>query len=357
MKFVDEAKIEIRAGHGGAGSAHFRRAKYVPEGGPDGGNGGAGGSVILIADRNVHTLLDFHFQPKWEAPNGEKGSGAGKDGKSGEDLTIKVPIGTEVYSQPDNVLIADLREDQEVFIVAKGGRGGKGNIFFKSSTNRAPRHAQPGEAGQEGEFRLSLKLVADVGLIGFPNAGKSTLISRISAARPKIADYPFTTLSPNLGVAKTQSGRSLVVADIPGLIPGAHEGKGLGIQFLKHIERTKVLAHLIDPFQRDENGEEISPKKSFDLINIELRSFSELLAKKQQVVVITKADAFSDRSELNKIKKSFEADGLKCFIISSVAGEGLNELLNHLVTLLGESSMESPKTDDANVALNESNNS
>ncbi len=340
MKFVDEAKIEVRAGKGGAGSVHFRRAKFIPEGGPDGGNGGAGGSVILIADRNVHTLLDFHFQPIWEASDGEKGAGAGKDGKSGEDLTIKLPIGTQIYKQPENLMVADLRADQETFVLCKGGRGGKGNNFFKTSTNRAPRHAQPGEPGEEGEFRLSLKLVADVGLIGFPNAGKSTLISRISSARPKIADYPFTTLSPNLGVAKTKSGGSLVVADIPGLIPGAHEGKGLGIQFLKHIERTKVLAHLIDPFQRDENGEEISPQRSFELINIELKSFSDLLAKKQQVVVITKADALGDRTDIEKVKKSFEADGHKCFIISSVAGEGLDDLLIYLETLVKENSSQ-----------------
>jgi len=339
MKFVDEAKIEIRAGKGGAGSVHFRREKFIPEGGPDGGNGGAGGSVILIADRNVHTLLDFHFQPKWEAESGQKGGGAGKDGKGGEDLTIKLPLGTQIYKQPDNILVADLREEGQTFVICKGGRGGKGNNFFKTATNRAPRHAQPGEPGEEGEFTLSLKLVADVGLIGFPNAGKSTLISRISSARPKIADYPFTTLSPNLGVAKTISGGSLVVADIPGLIPGAHEGKGLGIQFLKHIERTKVLAHLIDPFQRDDSGEPISPQKSFELINIELNSFSELLAKKTQVVVITKADALADRSEIEGIKKSFEADGYKCFIISSVAGDGLSGLLSYLETLVKESSI------------------
>lgn len=341
MRFVDEATIEIHAGKGGAGAVHFRREKFIPEGGPDGGDGGAGGSVILVADRSVHTLLDFHFQPRWQAENGEKGGGSGKSGKSGEDLIIKVPLGTEVYNTSDNVLVADLRNAEDTFIIAKGGRGGKGNEFFKSATNRAPRHAQPGEAGEEGEFRLSLKLVADVGLIGFPNAGKSTLISRISAARPKIADYPFTTLVPNLGVARARGGQTIVVADIPGLIPGAHEGKGLGIQFLKHIERTKMLAHLIDPLQTDENGELIPPEKSFDLINHELESFSEALTKKQQIVVLTKADAMTDKDELAGIKKSFESKGLQCFVISSVTGEGLDELLTHLANVVvSESSSE-----------------
>ncbi len=327
MKFVDQAKIEVSAGKGGAGSVHFRREKFIPEGGPDGGNGGAGGSVILKADRNIHTLLDFHFKPKWAAQDGANGSGSRKDGKSGEDLLIKLPVGTEIYKQPDNELVVDLREDGQEFILAKGGRGGKGNDFFKTSTNQAPRHAQPGEPGEAAEFKLSLKLVADVGLIGFPNAGKSTLISRISAATPKIADYPFTTLTPNLGVAQAKDGRSFVVADIPGLIPGAHEGKGLGIKFLKHIERTKVLAHLIDPNQVDDAGESMDPLKCYDLINHELESFSSILAKKKQIVVLTKADTFADSSDLTEIQKRFEKRKISCYIISSASGVGLPDLL------------------------------
>ncbi|MDZ4785660.1 MAG: GTPase ObgE [bacterium] len=334
MKFVDEATIDVKAGKGGAGSVHFRREKYVPEGGPDGGDGGAGGSVILIADSNIHTLLDFHFQPKWNGENGGRGGGSGKSGGAGEDLIIKLPLGTQIFKQPDNQLVIDLTTVGQEFILAKGGRGGKGNEFFKSSTNRAPRHAQPGEAGEEGTYLLSLKLVAEVGLVGFPNAGKSTLISRISAARPKIADYPFTTLTPNLGVAKSRSGRSFVVADIPGLIPGAHQGKGLGIQFLKHIERTKVLAHLIDPNQTDPDGELISPEKSFDLINTELKNFSETLSAKKQIVVISKIDTINEK-DIAKFTKKFKSKGFECFAISSVSGAGLDELLDAFSLSLG----------------------
>jgi len=336
MKFVDEAKIEVEAGNGGAGSVHFRREKFIPEGGPDGGNGGAGGSVILVASSSVHTLLDFRFQPRWKAGNGVQGGGSGKDGKSGEDLTINLPVGTQIFRQPDNILVTDLKADGDVFVLAKGGRGGKGNNFFKTATNRTPRHAQPGEPGEVGEFLLSLKLVADVGLIGFPNAGKSTLISRISAARPKIADYPFTTLVPNLGVAKARSGFSFVVADIPGLIPGAHEGKGLGIQFLKHIERTKILAHLIDPLQRNDEGEELTPQESYQLINTELKSFSENLSRRPQIVVLTKVDAISDKEHLEAVRKEFEQNGTPAFIISSVTGEGLPELLDTFAKAISE---------------------
>lgn len=333
MRFIDEASIEVHAGHGGPGAVSFRREKYVPFGGPDGGNGGAGGSVIVVADRNKQTLLDFQFRPKWEADNGEKGDGSRKEGKSGEDLLIRLPIGTEIFNAETGALVCDLLEDGQQVILAKGGRGGKGNDFFKSPTNRAPDYAQPGEEGGAGTYRLSLKLVADVGIIGFPNAGKSTLISRISAATPKIADYPFTTLTPNLGVVQAKGGRSFVVADVPGLIPGASDGKGLGIRFLKHIERTRVIAHLIDPLQIDAEGNEIDPIRSYELILAELASFSEELANKPQLVVIGKIDAVSEPEKLQEILENFRKREIKAMAISSVSGAGLEQFIDALSAL------------------------
>ncbi len=327
MKFIDEATIEVRAGKGGGGARHFRREKFVPLGGPDGGNGGAGGSVILCADRNKHTLIDFSFQFHLEAKDGCPGQGSCKDGKAGEDLLVPVPIGTQVLNIDTNEIVVDLAEDEQRFIIAKGGRGGRGNTFFKSPTNQTPDHAQPGEAGESARYKLSLKLVADVGLIGFPNAGKSTLISRISSARPKIADYPFTTLEPNLGVVRAKGGRSFVVADIPGLIPGAHLGKGLGIKFLKHIERTRILAHLIDPNQLDQNGEPLSPIEAFQTINTELSEFSPELASRKQIVILTKADTIFEKTELEAQRQAFEKLGFKCLTISSVSGTGIDELI------------------------------
>ena len=332
MKFIDEATIHVRAGHGGAGCRSFRREKYVPYGGPDGGDGGQGGSVILIADPSVHTLLDFRFQPKWHAKDGNEGQGSGKSGRAGADLTIKVPVGTQVLKSETQELVADLVVTGEPFVLAKGGRGGKGNTFFKSATNQTPEHAQPGEEGEFGSYLLSLKLVADVGLIGFPNAGKSTLISRISAAKPKIADYPFTTLVPNLGVVRPKSGKAFVVADIPGLIPGAHEGKGLGIKFLKHVERTRVLAHLIDPQHQLSDGTMLDPMEAFKQINFELESFSDEFAKRPQVVVITKADTMGDEKELNKILAKFKKKKVQCIAISSATGKGLEELVEILAS-------------------------
>lgn len=330
MKFIDEAEIQVRAGRGGPGFRHFRREKYIPLGGPDGGDGGAGGSVIIIADRNKHTLLDFHYHPHSHAGDGEQGGANCRKGKSGEDLTLKVPVGTQVLNSETREVLVDLSSDGQEYIVAKGGRGGKGNDFFKSPTNQAPDYFQPGEAGEEGKFLLTLKLVADVGLVGFPNAGKSTLISRISAARPKIADYPFTTLTPNLGVVKGKGERTFVVADIPGLIPGAHEGRGLGIKFLKHVERTRIIAHLIDPHQLEEDGTPLPPEKSFKAINRELASYSEVLAEKPQIVVITKADTFADKKDLKKITAKFEKKGLPCVAISSVSGDGIEQLIDTL---------------------------
>lgn len=314
----------------------------MPLGGPDGGDGGAGGSIILVADRNKHTLLDFQYQPLWKAEDGNPGEGGRRSGKAGKDLRIHVPVGTQVFHEncdDESIenLVIDLADDGREFIICQGGRGGKGNDFFKSATNRAPEHAQPGEEGQGGTYVLSLKLVADVGLIGFPNAGKSTLISRISAARPKIADYPFTTLTPNLGVVKAKGGFSFVVADIPGLIPGASEGKGLGLQFLKHVERTRVLVHLIDGGAIDESGQRIDPVAAFEQVNQELLNYSPELAKKPQIVALTKSDLFLDKSELQAGQKSLEPKCAKCLILSSASGEGIEVLIDELTKVLKES--------------------
>lgn len=330
MKFIDEATVQVKAGDGGPGAAHFRREKFVPFGGPDGGNGGSGGSIVLVADRNKHTLLDFQFRPTWEAQNGGAGGSARKDGKSGEDLVIAVPIGTQVLNPDTRELIADLSTDQQRYVLAAGGRGGKGNAFFKSATNRSPTHAQPGEAGKFGTFLLSLKLVADIGIVGFPNAGKSTFISRISAARPKIADYPFTTLTPNLGVVQLVGGRSLVVADIPGLIPGASAGKGLGIKFLKHVERTRVLLHLIDPLQLDDNGEPISIKQSFEIMRSELAAYSKEMLEKRFLVAISKADTNPEPKAVKEARDYFAKEKIECHLISSVTGQGIDNLVSRL---------------------------
>ncbi|MCB0317778.1 MAG: GTPase ObgE [Bdellovibrionales bacterium] len=329
MKFVDECKIYVRAGHGGPGACHFRREKYVPYGGPDGGNGGNGGSVILKASTRKKTLLDFQMKPSWEANDGAPGQGSLKDGKAGEHLYIELPVGTEILNAKTKELVADLAEDNSEFILAAGGKGGKGNTFYKTATNRAPRKFQPGLPGEEGEYVLSLKLVADVGIIGFPNAGKSTFISRVSAARPKVADYPFTTLTPNLGVI-SHNNYQFVAADIPGLIEGAHEGKGLGTTFLKHVERTQTLAHLIDPLRIDDNGELVPIQKTFEQINNELKKYSEELAKKSQIVAITKIDSIADRDQLRLSIDYFKNKGIPCYQISSSSGEGLNEFLTAL---------------------------
>ena len=337
MKFIDEAVIDVIAGKGGAGARSFRREKFVPLGGPDGGNGGRGGSVILRADPSVQTLLDFKFQAEWKASDGKPGSGARKDGPAGQDVVVKLPVGTQVLqydpeSQEVGDLVVDLDEIGKEFILAKGGRGGKGNSFFKTSTNQAPEHAQPGEEGERGSYKLSLKLVAHVGLVGFPNAGKSTLISRISAARPKIADYPFTTLVPNLGVVQAKGGRSFVVADIPGLIPGASEGKGLGIRFLKHVERTKIIAHLLDLTHLEEDGSESDLEQLFDAINHELKEFSEELATRKQLVVLTKKDSVSSTERVEHFRKRFKDRGFEVAVISSVTGDGIPEVIEALAT-------------------------
>jgi GTP-binding protein len=311
--FIDSAKIHVKAGDGGNGVISFRREKYVPKGGPDGGDGGNGGSVYIVADRNLTTLLDFRYAPHYKAERGAHGQGSHKTGLSGNDVVIKVPCGTLIKDAETGEVIADLIEHGAKVLVAKGGKGGRGNQHFATPTNRAPRHAEPGEPGEERTLELELKLLADVGLVGFPNAGKSTLISVLSAAKPKIADYPFTTLEPNLGIVRYQDYKSFVMADIPGIIEGASEGKGLGLKFLKHIERTKVLAILLPANSPD-------LKREYNILMNELKKFSPVLAEKPKVVVISKMDIAPEGFVLPKFR------GVKVIPISSVAQQGLDAL-------------------------------
>src|SRR5262247_524226 len=323
--FVDEVDIHVIAGSGGNGCLSFRREKFVPRGGPDGGDGGGGGSLYVAAIATKNTLVDFRYHPEFKARRGQHGKGSNQTGQTGEDLEITVPIGTLVFEKDDEGrrLLADLAEEGQRVLIAKGGRGGRGNARFVSSTNRAPRRIEPGEEGEEKQLRLQLKLIADVGLIGFPNAGKSTLISRVSAARPKIADYPFTTLVPNLGVVTLSDDRSFVVADVPGLIKGAHEGHGLGHQFLRHIERTKVLVHLVDV----SGASGRNPVQDFDTILDELRLFDPKVASKPMIVAASKMDAVDDPSRVDALERHVRDRGLPFFRISAVAGTGLDALL------------------------------
>ena len=323
--FVDEVDIHVAAGHGGRGAVSFRREKFVPRGGPNGGDGGPGGSVYVVADANLNTLLNYRFQKLFEAGRGGHGEGSNRTGRTGHDIELQVPVGTVVYQRDGEDLqpIADLTEESQRILVAKGGLGGQGNARFATSTNRAPRRAQPGLPGEEKDLRLHLKLLADVGLVGFPNAGKSTLISVISAAKPKIADYPFTTLTPNLGVVALSGDRSFVVADVPGLIAGAHEGHGLGDQFLRHIERTKVLIHLVDV--SGASGRD--PVEDFDIITNELRLYNPELLEKPQLVAANKIDALDDPKRVTALEKRVKKQKLKFFKISAVSGEGVKELI------------------------------
>lgn len=329
MKFIDEATIFAKAGDGGPGCKSFRREKYVPFGGPDGGNGGKGGSVIVVATSSQNTLLDFLHKKKWFATNGTPGDGNLKDGKDAKNLIIHVPVGTQIHCKKTGNFIADLTKDEEKFELVTGGRGGKGNAFFKSATKRVPEKIQPGEEGKSGEFIFSLKLIADVGIIGFPNAGKSTLISKLSAAKPKIADYPFTTLTPNLGVAKLISGKKIVLADVPGLIPGAHSGKGLGIKFLKHIERTRVLIHLIDPFHLNDEGENVPAIDQYNSIRSELESYSSDINDLPEIIVINKADVINEERR-TEIKDSFMKNKYEILFISAVSNLNLDLLKSKL---------------------------
>jgi GTP-binding protein len=325
--FVDEVDIHVTAGDGGRGCLSFRREKYVPRGGPDGGDGGHGGSVYLVATPTKNTLVDFRYHPDFKADRGQHGQGANRTGQTANDLEIPVPIGTLVFEKnPDTGethLLADLAEKGQRILVARGGRGGRGNARFVSSTNRAPRRTEPGLPGEERLLRLELKLLADVGLVGFPNAGKSTLISRVSAARPKIADYPFTTLQPNLGVVTLSDDRSFVVADVPGLIRGAHAGQGLGDQFLRHIERTKVLVHLVDV--SSSSGRD--PVDDYEAINDELRLFDPRVAAKPQIVAANKIDALDDPDRLKRLERHVTERGVPLYKISGVTGEGVDALM------------------------------
>jgi GTPase len=326
--FVDEADIHVAAGHGGAGALSFRREKFIPRGGPDGGNGGKGGSVYLVADPHRNTLVHFRFTSEFAAKRGGQGEGALRTGRDGADLEVPVPIGTIVYRHDPLVpgseeSVADLTTSGERVLVARGGRGGLGNAHFATSTNRAPRKHQPGEPGEEFHLRLRLKLLADVGLVGFPNAGKSTLIARVSAAKPKIADYPFTTLTPNLGVVTLSGDRSFVVADVPGLIEGAHTGHGLGHQFLRHIERTKVLMHLVDV--SGASGRD--PVQDFEIIRRELSLYNPDLLSKPELVVANKMDALDDPDRVVRLEARARELQLHFFRISAVTGEGVAALL------------------------------
>jgi len=326
--FVDEVDVHVTAGHGGRGCLAFRREKYVPRGGPSGGDGGHGGSVYVVASPHINTLINFRFHPEFDAQKGANGEGSNRTGRNGEDLTLKVPVGTLVFDRtgaPEIAprLIGDLVHAGDRVLVAKGGRGGLGNAHFATSTNRAPRKVQPGEPGDEKFLRFELKLLADVGLVGFPNAGKSTLIARISAARPKIADYPFTTLTPNLGVVGLSDDRSFVVADIPGLIEGAHRGQGLGHQFLRHLERTKVLVHLVDVSSM--SGRD--PVSDVDIIRRELQLFAPELAVKPQLICANKVDALDDEERAAAVERRAKELGVEFFRISGVTGAGVPQLL------------------------------
>ena len=334
--FVDEVDIHVAAGHGGSGAMSFRREKFVPRGGPDGGDGGHGGSIYMVASANLNTLLNYRFQKIFEADRGANGEGSKRTGRSGADIELKVPVGTVVYERsPDGepggnlVQLADLTTAGVPVLIAKGGNGGWGNARFVSSTNRAPRRTQPGLPGEERDLRLHLKLLADVGLVGFPNAGKSTLISRISAAKPKIADYPFTTLSPNLGVVSLSGDRTFVVADVPGLIEGAHTGHGLGHRFLSHLERTKVLVHLVDV--SSSTGRD--PVEDFDIITRELDLFpgrdasGERLAEKPVIVAANKMDALDEPERLARLERHLQSAGVPLYPVSAATGAGLDALL------------------------------
>lgn len=328
--FIDYAKIIIGSGKGGNGAITFRREKYVANGGPDGGDGGKGGSVYFRVDLGLNTLVDFKYKKKYLAKDGESGSGGRKTGRSGEDLYIDVPQGTIIRDEETGKVIADLSEEGQVECILKGGKGGKGNVHFATPTRQIPNFAETGEPGIEKTVILELKLIADVGLVGYPNVGKSTLLSRMTTAKPKIADYHFTTIEPNLGVVKLGNGASFVMADIPGLIEGASEGVGLGLKFLRHVERTRILIHVIDVA----GTEGRDPVEDFYKINSELASYSEKLASKLQVVAANKIDVMQDEENYNKLAKIAKQKGYEIYKISAVTGEGLSELFNRVAELL-----------------------
>ncbi len=328
--FVDYTKIVIKSGNGGNGAHTFRREKYVAAGGPDGGDGGKGGDIYFFVDPDKNTLIDFRYNKKFKAEDGKNGSGGNCYGKSGEDLNIGVPRGTVVKDANTGEILADLSNEGQKELILKGGRGGKGNTHFATSTRQAPNFSQDGEKGEEKEIILELKLLADVGLLGFPNVGKSTILSMVTSAKPKIADYEFTTIQPNLGVVKTEYGDSFVIADIPGIVEGASEGVGLGLQFLRHIERTRLLLHVIDVSGIRE------PLKDYYTINEELKKYSEKLSKRKQIIVANKIDVMQDETGYNELEKMAKDNNIEIFKVSAATGQGLKELLNRVSEVLKE---------------------
>jgi GTP-binding protein len=334
--FVDEVDIRVTAGGGGRGCVSFRREKSVPRGGPNGGDGGHGGSIHVVATEHLNTLVNYRFRPEYHARRGAHGEGSNRTGHDGRDIELDVPVGTMVYElvpeTGETHLLADLKEAGQRVLAAAGGRGGRGNAYFATSTNRAPRRAEPGQPGESKQLRLQLRLLADAGLIGFPNAGKSTLISRISAARPKIADYPFTTLTPHLGVVTLDTDRSFVVADVPGLIEGAHAGHGLGQQFLKHVKRTKVLVYVVDVSE----GSGRDPAEDFETVRHEISLFDPTLLERRQLAAANKTDVLADRSRLARLAARLESLGIPVFPISAVTGEGVHALLEAMWQRISE---------------------
>jgi GTP-binding protein len=349
MKFVDEARIQVAAGRGGQGAVSFRREKYIPKGGPDGGDGGRGGSVWLIGDSGLNTLADFRHARHFKARNGEPGAGRERSGKSAPDIDIRVPLGTVVRAIETDEIIGEVTEHEQRILVARGGEGGRGNTHFKSSVNRTPRQSTPGTPGEERELSLELRVLADVGLLGFPNAGKSTLISAVSAARPKVADYPFTTLHPNLGVVSLEPGRSFVIADIPGIIEGAAGGAGLGIRFLKHLQRTRLLLHLVDIAPIDE----ADPVEQMRILEQELADFDAELAERERWLVLTKTDQLAAEEIDERCRDIIDrlAWSGPWFAISAVARTGLEPLMGRIMTHLESLPLRSSAEDEEDGGL------
>ncbi|MFP3983472.1 MAG: GTPase ObgE [Desulfurivibrionaceae bacterium] len=330
MAFVDEAKFFVKAGDGGNGCISFRREKYVPKGGPDGGDGGKGGDVIIEASSRLQSLLDFRYRSHFKAEKGTHGKGQKKHGRKGRDYILRVPVGSLIRDAESGEILADFIEEGQRYTAARGGRGGKGNVHFASSTNRAPRTATEGKAGEEKWLRIELKLLADVGLIGLPNAGKSTLLSKLSAARPKVADYPFTTINPQLGVFYLSTGEPCTIADIPGLIEGAHSGQGLGHKFLRHIERTALLLHLVDS-----SGFEHDPVQACHTLEAELRAYTPELLDRPRIVLLNKVDVLPSEEAIEDLQSRFRAEGIETIPVSALSGRGLDELGARLTEFFG----------------------
>jgi GTP-binding protein len=342
MKFLDEAKVYIRSGDGGNGCVSFRREKFIEFGGPNGGDGGKGGDVVVEAVDGLNTLIDYRYQQHFKAKNGRGGMGKDRHGASGADAVLKVPVGTQVYEEDGTTLIADLTEAGQRAVLAHGGNGGFGNAHFKTSTNRAPRHANPGQPGEEHTIRLRLKLIADAGIVGLPNAGKSTFLAAVTAAKPKIADYPFTTLNPQLGVAES-GGREFVLADIPGLIEGAHEGVGLGDRFLGHVERCRVLLHLVDGTLADAGA-------AYKTVREELSAYGHALAEKPEIVALTKADALDPAATKQQVARLQRAAKKKPFVVSAVSGDGVADVLRAVLAVIEQTRRNTADADTVSAA-------